>query len=284
MPSTAGKSRIPFNAFSLNDAGQVVGSTHQHPAEGQRAMRWAAATGPQDVGPGSVSDVNNRGDMVGWSYSDDYVPWRQPAGGTRETLRLPDAERGAAEAINENGAAVGFHPSGPRLEYWAPGQATSQRLDTGRTQTYAFDINGRGQITGQAQDYKAYLYTPGEGMLSLDELKDRDTWAHALNDAGHVVGRATDDLDTDRGLAFLWTPELGMRDLNKLVDTSAAGWTLNDAWAINEAGQIVGFGQYGGEHTRVPFLLTPVPEPGGAVAACLAAVALLGRRRRVRPR
>jgi hypothetical protein len=85
-------------------------------------------------------------------------------------------------------------------------------------------------------------------------------------------------------VAFLWTPELGMRDLNDLVDASAAGWTLTEAWAINNAGQIAGFGQHGGELTRVPFLLTPVPEPGAAaVTASLAAGALLSRRRRVCP-
>jgi probable HAF family extracellular repeat protein len=275
-----GVTPLPFSAYALNDVGQVVGSSVQNPG---RAIRWSAATGPQDVGPGTVSDINNRGDMIGWIYSDDYRSWRQPAGAPREALRLTDTEFGAAQAINEHGAAVGYQPGGPRLEYWPRGETTAQRLDTGRIQTYANDINAAGQIAGQAEDYKAYLYTPGQGILTLGELKDRDTWARGLNDLGHVVGSATDDIDSDRGLAFLWTPELGMRDLNDLVDASAAGWTLTEAWAINNAGQIVGFGQHGGDLTRVPFLLTPVPEPGAALAASLAAAALLSRRRRVRP-
>jgi probable HAF family extracellular repeat protein len=273
-----GVTPLPFDASSLNDVGQVVGSSAQYPVQG-RAIRWSAATGPQDVGPGTVSDINNRGDMVGWIITDYYQSWRQPAGAPREALRLSDTDFGLVVAINENGAATGYQPGGPRLEYWPPGETTAQRLDTGRIQTYANDINASGQIAGQAEDYKAYLYTPGQGIQSLGELKDRDTWARGLNDRGHVVGSATDDIDSDRGLAFLWTPGLGMSDLNDLVDASAAGWTLTEAWAINNAGQIVGFGQHGGVNTRVPFLLTPVPEPGGAVAASLAAAVLLSRRR-----
>src|SRR5688572_16732674 len=277
-----GVTPLPFAAYALNDVGQVVGSSAQPPYQG-RAIRWTAATGPQDVGAGTATDINNRGDMVGWSYTDNFLAWRQPAGAAREALRVTDSDYAAAQAINESGAAVGYHPGGPRIEYWAPGQTTAERLDPGRTQTYANDVNNAGQIAGQTQNYTAYLYTPGQGILDLGELKERDTWAQALNDGGHVVGRATDDLDTDRGLAFLWTPELGMRDLNELVDASAAGWTLNEAWGINSAGQIVGFGQHGGEFTRVPFLLTPVPEPAAAVAAPLAAAALLARRRRADP-
>ena len=78
-----GTTPLPFSASSINDVGQVVGSWG---TDQQRAVRWSATTGPQDVGPGSVSDINNRGDMVGSTYSEaDYFrPWRQLAGAARE--------------------------------------------------------------------------------------------------------------------------------------------------------------------------------------------------------
>lgn len=51
-----------------------------------------------------------------------------------------------------------------------------------------------------------------------------------------------------------------MVDLNSLIDPlSGTGWSLLEATDINDAGQIVGTGLYGGL-TRA-FLLTPVPEP-----------------------
>jgi hypothetical protein len=46
-------------------------------------------------------------------------------------------------------------------------------------------------------------------------------------------------------------------DLNVLVDP-AAGWTLEAAYGINDAGQIVGWGWYGGRQSA--FRLDPVPS------------------------
>jgi probable HAF family extracellular repeat protein len=61
----------------------------------------------------------------------------------------------------------------------------------------------------------------------------------------------------------------GMRNLNDLLDPSGAGWTLRDAIAINDAGQIVGYGTSppGAQHG---FLLTPVPEPPTLALVALA--------------
>jgi hypothetical protein len=51
-----------------------------------------------------------------------------------------------------------------------------------------------------------------------------------------------------------------MRDLNTLLDASGIGWSLREAFAINNAGQIVGLGRNPAGQDR-GFLLTPVP-PG----------------------
>jgi probable HAF family extracellular repeat protein len=52
-------------------------------------------------------------------------------------------------------------------------------------------------------------------------------------------------------------------DLNTQLDSSSAGWTLQEARAINDAGQIVGTGLYHG--TAHAFLLQP--SAGSGLAA-----------------
>jgi probable HAF family extracellular repeat protein len=80
--------------------------------------------------------------------------------------------------------------------------------------------------------------------------------AAAINNAGQVVGRYA----TPSGAvhAALWQNGV-MTDLNDLLPPGS-GWTLTEATAINDQGQIVGYGSHG------TFLLTPgvpaVPEPG----------------------
>ena len=49
-----------------------------------------------------------------------------------------------------------------------------------------------------------------------------------------------------------------MTNLNSLIDPGS-GWGLYSAQAINDNGQIVGYGNFAGQTEA--FLLTPVPEP-----------------------
>jgi probable HAF family extracellular repeat protein len=70
-----------------------------------------------------------------------------------------------------------------------------------------------------------------------------------------------------------------LTDLNDFLPPDS-GWTLIGASAINDQGQIVGYGQHNGQ-TRA-FLLTPgqvvpaVPEPGTLTLFGLGTLGLLG--------
>ncbi len=120
-------------------------------------------------------------------------------------------------------------------------------------------------------------------VTDLGTLGGSSSYAYGINSSGQVVGW-TDIGDISDGNrvehAFLYSG-LTMTDLNSLIDPSS-GWELDSAQAINDAGQIVGYGinGLGQEHA---FLLTPTPEPSTLVLLGVAAIGLLGyaQRRRV---
>jgi probable HAF family extracellular repeat protein len=79
------------------------------------------------------------------------------------------------------------------------------------------------------------------------------TVAWDINEVGQVVGYSTTSSGEEH--AFLYSGGQ-MVDLNSLIP-SDSGWTLVDARAINDGGQIVGWGDYGGYGILRAFLLTP---------------------------
>ncbi len=98
-------------------------------------------------------------------------------------------------------------------------------------------------------------------MEDLGTLGGTDSSAWAISSEGMVVGQFTLALATNR--AFRWIDGV-MEDLNTLIP-EGSGWTLENAQAINDYGQIAGWGiiNRGGRIERHAYVLTPVepPEP-----------------------
>ncbi len=69
-----------------------------------------------------------------------------------------------------------------------------------------------------------------------------------------------------------------MVDLNSLIDPSS-GWSLFDAYGINDSGQITGEGFISGHQHA--FLLTPIPEPSSIMLAVFGFVGLWWRRTQI---
>jgi probable HAF family extracellular repeat protein len=234
------------SAFGINDAGQVVGwASTSH--GGSHAFLYDRKATPkmQDLGTlggnfSLASDINDAGQVVGSSDTTNC----SVAGCVRDYHAFL-YERSATPKMQDLGTL---------------GVGTQSPINT----SVANSINDAGQVVGGAStssdpDYHAFLYersaTPE--MQDLGTLGDDDySEARGINDAGQVVGVSAPASSSNFYHAFLYersaTPE--MQDLNSLIRPHS-GWSLEEARAINQRGQIVGLGERNG-HTRA-ILLTP---------------------------
>jgi len=99
-------------------------------------------------------------------------------------------------------------------------------------------------------------------------------YPEGLNNHGDVVGYS----GSGSSAAVLYRAG-AMENLNGLIDP-ASRWKLTDVQAINDEGQIVGFGIAPSGRTEA-FLLNPVPEPRALYLLVLGCSALSSRRRRL---
>jgi len=143
-------------------------------------------------------------------------------------------------------------------------------------------INEAGQIVGRRLvdpiGTQAYIWANGQ-VTDLGTLGGPQSDPAEINEFGVVVGNA----DTSQ-VRIAGHPELGyvthafiyenqtLEDLNSLIDPSLR-LTLIDARGINNAGQIIA------RTSSQSVLLTPVPEPAGALWFAAASTVFLKRRR-----
>ena len=160
-----------------------------------------------------------------------------------------------ATGISGNGLVSGFNSGEPFI--WNP--ATGQVTNLGGNGAEAFGVNNSGQATGfdglNGADIQAFLYSDGVlqdlGTLAGPSVGDQ-SYGNAINNAGVVVGQ-----DTAVG-AFVYSNGV-MTNLNSLVP-AGSGFTLNNAVAINNSGQIL-VQATNAAGTEEAVLLNPVATP-----------------------
>ena len=150
----------------------------------------------------------------------------------------------------------------------------------GFANTFASLINDGGDIAGQADNpgaTDAWFRPAGGAVVIIPRLQPNAHmnlgFSTALNNRGQLVGTAI--LGAGLASAWIWDANGGLVKLDGLVPT---GWQIQQAFGINDAGQISAFAfDSSGGFQMVR--LDPVPEPGTWLLAA-AGLAVIARRRR----
>ena len=244
--SNSFESSLNSMAFDINNSGQLIsyeriatrsGSTTTSSYALITYQNELSFVEPLIVIPGSLivgTSINDSGQTVGWT-SDYHSP----------------SERYVETAfLNSNGAtsSLGY------LGY----DSTPGR--NGFPSSSANEINNLGQVVGRSTNSSgksvAFLYSDGS-MTDLGILPGHlgGSEARAINDLSQIVGFCQTSIDGSYAESGFVYQDGQMYDLNNLIPEDS-GWVIEHPEAINNQGQIVGFGKQG--YRKKAFLLDPI--------------------------
>ena len=263
-------------AIGINDSGTVVGYSN---VKGQLATNFAAVQwsstgaitklGTLSGGSSSAAfEINSAGEVAGDSFLSnglvDATSWTSQK--IKNLGRLSTAIFTAGLSINDNGYIVGesvFGYGPPFTSHaflWNGSTMKDLGTLSGGITSMANAINTSGVIVGQSDgtstrgSWHAVLWNTSDKIQDMGTLPGGTySVAFGINDSSVVVGYG--NLSNNAAHAMVWTSTGGMKDLNSLIPSSS-GWVLINANAINNVGQITGYGTKNGHNHA--FLLTPV--------------------------
>ena len=251
-------------AYGINDKGHIVGYSEDLSLTKPHAFLYSNGL-MQDMGTlgglySAANAINNQGQIVGWAHN---TAGQQRAftylDGHMQDLGAPGESSGAF-ALNKYGHIVGWFRSTNATHAFSYSNGFVQDMGTlGGIAQYGVGINDAGYIITQVYPgngrSSSFLYSNGSTQ-NLGTLGAPLTRAYGINNHNEIVGASSPGSGmTVR--AFVYSNGV-MKDLNDLLVMTNSGWTLTEAIAINDAGQIVGSGvtPAGQGHA---FLLNPLP-------------------------
>ena len=315
-------------AYSVNSSGQATGCSDNSSSQSTLCIGESASSGyywstdTDMVNLGSLAGydaivgvtINDSGEIAGLAQNSQTgisrgFAWTQRDGFT-ELSPLPGGSYSSADANNNYATIVGYSSVSNGDVHgvlWVSNGSSYQIKDLGilpgAPYTYAYDVNQKMQVVGEAYNsagtrFTAVLWSKAAGWRNLGTLPGgQNSIADWINDPGVAVGGAY-TTQYPNGVAVYWDTSykihsLGtlpggaqsyaggennvgeivgestvpggvlhaciwkngiVKDLNNHIPPNS-GWVLNHASAINQTGQISGFGTINVETHG--FILTP---------------------------
>ena len=272
-------------AVSINDAGQITGSCQGSSTFQQQGFLWQTNSGMIDIGTDTNTvvapfGINQKGQIFGTSNSGGFI-YSTSNGFALATI--PGTTVDGIFALNGIGQMVIPNHANNDIgfQFYSPGQGLfSIQNSVGWDVSAIAGMNEQGVVTGTlispiTDTPLGFIWDQADGMTILSPNPNEISTATGINDMGQVVG----GLSIDGAPAFPFLYENGsLYNLLPYLDNTAAEWTNIYPTAINDNGDIAGYGLYNGQEEA--FLLTPdVPEP--ALAASVAGIGLRRRKRKI---
>ncbi|MHC4867909.1 MAG: hypothetical protein ACYTEX_27885, partial [Planctomycetota bacterium] len=255
--------------WGINDSEQIAGCLYDTaPEQDANGFVWEdgafsdIGSGPNGVHPVEARGINVKGQVTGYYTLAEgnrraFVCFG-PTDGNSQWDDLSDSGISAIAGFAEsNSVALAIDNDGNLAGYWDGGggiggfvRLTGVVEDAGRcdgNDMYLQAINSSGQAVGYSSDggTDTAIFYQGGSWVALDPCS-AESRANGINSAGEIVGKYYDGNDWQ---AFIWRGGFRHDLKQQLALTSSAQnwWKLTDANAINEQGQIVGYGTIDGE-------------------------------------
>ena len=280
----AGPEAFAFSVgYGINNRGEIVGSSGSFGPITMSGLEFARGFVIKNGRLHQLTDqdasfipyvVNDAGQVVGLNAYQGFFYTNGKLIPIGIFSSITNGTHSLARSLNQHGQVVGWSTIriyrkakhsylATHAFLWQRHEMSARMRDLGSLpgwmNSYAYGINRRGAVIGSVSDTgddtdgierashtTAFFWRSGK-MRSLGALPgSKNSTAFGINDSAEIVG-------TSDARAFLWQ-QGRMLDLNASLP-NASGWTLEEARAINNKGQIVGSGKLRGQEHM--FLLTP---------------------------